>query len=212
MMTRKILTIAAMALTMSACGPKAGQIFSEEWNTPYGTAPFSKIAVADYKPAILAGIEAQKAEIRAIVENPDAPTFENTIAAYELAGDLLSKASGVFFNLSESDSTPEIQQIEEELTPIITEASNAIYMDEGLFARVKAVYENMDGLDREQQMVTKKLYDRVVRNGVGLEGEAKARFAEINTRLAVLSQKFGQNRSSARTSWRRTTPSATPSA
>ena len=193
MMTRKILTIAAMALTMSACGPKAGQIFSEEWNTPYGTAPFSKITVADYKPAILAGIEAQKAEIRAIVENPDAPTFENTIAAYELAGDLLSKASGVFFNLSESDSTPEIQQIEEELTPIITEASNAIYMDEGLFARVKAVYENMDGLDREQQMVTKKLYDRFVRNGVGLEGEAKARFAEINTRLAVLSQKFGQN-------------------
>ena len=182
-----------MALTMTACGPKAGKIFSEEWNTPYGTAPFSKITVADYKPAILAGIEAQKAEIRAIVENPDAPTFENTIAAYELAGDLLSKASGVFFNLSESDSTPEIQQIEEELTPIITEASNAIYMDEGLFARVKAVYEHMDGLDREQQMVTKKLYDRFVRNGVGLEGEAKARFAEINTRLAVLSQKFGQN-------------------
>ena len=140
MMTKKILTIAAMALTMSACGPKAGQIFSEEWNTPYGTAPFSKIAVADYKPAILAGIEAQKAEIRAIVENPDAPTFENTIAAYELAGDLLSKASGVFFNLSESDSTPEIQQIEEELTPIITEASNAIYMDEGLFARVRHLH------------------------------------------------------------------------
>ena len=182
-----------MALTMTACGPKAGKIFSEDWNTPYGTAPFSRIQEADYKPAILAGIEAQKAEIRAIVENPDAPTFENTIAAYELSGDLLSKASGVFFNLSESDSTPEIQQIEEELTPIITEASNAIYMDEGLFARVKAVYENMDGLDREQQMVTKKLYERFVRNGVGLDAEKKARFAEINSRLAVLSQKFGQN-------------------
>ena len=190
---RKYALILMMATTMTACGPKAGQIFSEDWNTPYGTAPFSKIAVADYKPALLAGIEAQKAEIRAIVDNPDAPTFENTIAAYELAGDLLSKASGVFFNLSESDSTPEIQQIEEELTPIMTEASNAIYMDEGLFARVKAVYENMDGLDREQQMATKKLYDRFVRNGVGLDGAAKARFAEINTRLAVLSQKFGQN-------------------
>ena len=113
MMNKRILLFAAMALTMTACGPKAGKIFSEEWNTPYGTAPFSKITVADYKPAILAGIEAQKAEIRAIVENPDAPTFENTIAAYELSGDLLSKASGVFFNLSESDSTPEIQQIEE---------------------------------------------------------------------------------------------------
>ena len=182
-----------MALTMTACGPKAGKIFSEDWNTPYGTAPFSKIQETDYMPAILAGIEAQKAEIRAIVDNPDAPTFENTIAAYELSGDLLSKVSGVFFNLSESDSTPTIQQIEEEVTPIITEASDAIFMDEGFFARVKAVYENMDGLDREQQMVTKKLYDRFVRNGVSLDAEKKARFAEINSRLAVLSQKFGQN-------------------
>ena len=190
---KKTGILLAMALTMTACGPKAGQVFTETWDTPYGTAPFSKITVADYKPAILAGIEAEKAEIRAIVENPDAPTFENTIAAYELAGDLLAKASGIFFNISESDSTPEIQQIEEELTPIITEASNAIFMDEGLFARVKAVYEKMDGLDREQQMVTKKLYERFVRNGVGLDGAAKARFAEINTRLAVLSQKFGQN-------------------
>ena len=192
-MTRRILLLAAMALTMTACGPKAGKIFSEDWNTPYGTAPFSKIQETDYMPAILAGIEAQKAEIRAIVENPDAPTFENTIAAYELSGDLLSKVSGVFFNLSESDSTPTIQQIEEEVTPIITEASDAIFMDEGFFARVKAVYENMDGLDREQQMVTKKLYDRFVRNGVSLDAEKKARFAEINSRLAVLSQKFGQN-------------------
>ena len=79
------------------------------------------------------------------------------------------------------------------MTPIITEASDAIFMDEGFFARVKAVYENMDGLDREQQMVTKKLYERFIRNGVGLDAEKKARFAEINSRLAVLSQKFGQN-------------------
>ena len=192
-MMKRILLFAAMALTMSACGPKAGQIFGETWNTPYGNAPFSQIREADYMPAFLAGIEAQKAEIRAIVENPDAPTFENTIAAYELSGDLLSKVSGVFFNLSESDSTPSIQQIEEEVTPIITEASDAIFMDEGFFARVKAVYENMDGLDREQQMVTKKLYERFIRNGVGLDAEKKARFAEINSRLAVLSQKFGQN-------------------
>ena len=190
---RKYALILMMATTMTACGPKAGKVFSEDWNTPYGTAPFSRITEADYMPAILAGIEAQKAEIRAIVNNPDAPTFENTIAAYELSGDLLSKVSGVFFNLSESDSTPTIQQIEEEVTPIITEASDAIFMDEGFFARVKAVYENMDGLDREQQMVTKKLYERFVRNGVGLDAEKKARFAEINSRLAVLSQKFGQN-------------------
>ena len=190
---KKIGILVAMALTVTACGPKAGKIFEETWDTPFGTAPFSKITEADYLPAIKAGIEAQKAEIRAIVDNPDAPTFENTIAAYELSGDLLSKAVGVFFNLSESDSTPVIQQIEEEVTPLITAADDEIFMDEGLFARVKAVYENMDGLDREQQMVTKKLYDRFVRNGVGLDAAGKARFAEINSRLATLSQKFGQN-------------------
>ena len=182
-----------MALTMTACGPKPGKIFEEKWNTPYGTAPFSKITEADYLPAIQAGIEAQKAEIRAIVENPDAPCFANTIAPYELSGDLLSKVVGVFFNIAESDSTPAIQQIEEEVTPLITAAEDEIFMDEGFFARVKAVYENMDGLDREQQMVTKKIYDRFVRNGVGLDAAGKARFAEINSRLAVLSQKFGQN-------------------
>ena len=182
-----------MALAMTACGPKAGKIFNEEWNTPYGTAPFSKICVEDYVPAVKAGIEAQKAEIRAIVENPDAPTFENTIAAYERSGELLAKVSGVFFNLTESDSTPVMQEIEEELTPILTAADDEIFMDAAFFARVKAVYENMDGLDREQQMVTKKLYDRFVRNGVGLDEAGKARFAEINSRLAVLSQKFGQN-------------------
>ena len=182
-----------MALTMTACGSKAGKIFEEKWNTPYGTAPFSKMTEADYLPAIQAGIEAQKAEIRAIVDNPDAPTFENTIAAYENSGDLLSKVVGVFFNIAESDSTPAIQQIEEEVTPLITAADDEIFMDEGFFARVKAVYENMDGLDREQQMVTKKIYDRFVRNGVGLDAAGKARFAEINSRLAVLSQKFGQN-------------------
>ena len=182
-----------MALTVTACGSKAGKIFEEKWNTPYGTAPFSKITEADYLPAIKAGIEAQKAEIRAIVDNPDAPCFANTIAPYELSGDLLSKVVGVFFNIAESDSTPAIQQIEEEVTPLITAADDEIFMDEGFFARVKAVYENMDGLDREQQMVTKKIYDRFIRNGVGLDAAGKARFAEINSRLAVLSQKFGQN-------------------
>ena len=190
---KKIGLLLIMALTMTACGSKAGKIFEEKWNTPYGTAPFSKMTEADYLPAIQAGIEAQKAEIRAIVDNPDAPTFANTIEAYENSGDLLSKVVGVFFNIAESDSTPAIQQIEEEVTPLITAADDEIFMDEGFFARVKAVYENMDNLDREQQMVTKKIYDRFVRNGVGLDAAGKARFAEINSRLAVLSQKFGQN-------------------
>ena len=187
---------AALCLTlMVACTPKTERTnpFFEDWDTPYGTAPFSKIEISDYMPAFEEGIAQQKADIEAILACEEAPTFENTVAAYDRAGALLAKVSGVFFNLSESDSTPEMQAIEEEVTPLLTAAEDEILMNEDLFARVKAVYENMDGLTREQQMVTKNLYEAFQRNGVGLEPEAKARFAEINSRLATLSQKFGQN-------------------
>ena len=189
---KKAIAASFALLLFMACNQQKN-VFQENWNTPYGTAPFSKMTVEDYVPAVKAGIEAQKAEIQAIVANPDAPTFENTIAAYERSGKLLAKVSGVFYNLSESDSTPAMQAVEEEITPLVTEADDAIFMDEAFFARVKAVYDDMSGLDREQQMVTTKLYQRFERNGVGLDAAGKARFAEINSRLAVLSQKFGQN-------------------
>ena len=179
---------------MAACSsPERVNPFFEEWDTPYGTPPFSKILTSDYLPAIEEGLAQQKADIAAIIANPEEPTFENTIAAYDRSGALLAKVSGVFFNLAESDSTPEMQEIEETVTPMMADAENEIMMNEDLFARVKAVYENMDGLTREQQMVTKKLYEAFIRNGVGLDEAGKARFAEINTRLAVLSQKFSQN-------------------
>ena len=179
---------------LSACNNNQTEnVLLQEWNTPYGTAPFSKITTDQYMPAFKAGLEQQKANIEAIVKNPDAPTFENTILAYENASPILDKVQGVFFNLAESDSTPEMQAIEEEVTPLITEASNQIMMNEDLFARVKAVYEQSASLTREQQMVVKKIYEGFERNGVGLQPEAKKRFAEISTRLATLSQKFGQN-------------------
>ena len=178
---------------LTACKQTPDNIFLQEWDTPYGTAPFSKITADQYLPAFKAGLEEQKANVEAIVKNPAAPTFENTILAYENASPILDKVQGVFFNVSESDSTPEMQAIEEEVLPLITDASNEIMMNEDLFARVKAVYEASEGLTREQQMVVKKIYESFIRNGVGLEGDAKKRFAEINTRLATLSQKFGQN-------------------
>ena len=167
--------------------------FLQEWDTLYGTPPFHEIRLEDYKPAMLAGIDKQKAEIQVIIDNPEAPTFENTIAAFELSGQLLAKVEGVFFNLSESDSTPEMQAIEEEMTPLLTAASDEIFMNPAFFARVKAVYDQRESLDREQQMVTKELYEAFVRNGVALDEAGQARFKEINTRLASLSQKFGTN-------------------
>ena len=177
---------------LASCSTRTNPFF-EEWDTPYGTAPFSRIQMGDYLPAFQEGIARQKAEIQAIIDCPDAPTFENTVAAYERSGALLSKVSGVFYNLVESDSTPQMQALEEEILPLVTAASDEILMNADLFARVKAVYEGDEPLTREQQMVVKKLYDAFVRNGVGLDEAGKARFAEINTRLASLSQKFGQN-------------------
>ncbi len=178
---------------LTACKQTPENIFLQEWDTPYGTAPFPQITMDQYRPAFDAGLAQQKANIEAIVNNSEAPTFENTILAFEETSPILEKVEGVFFNLSESDSTPEMQAIEEEVQPLITEASNEIMMNDALFARVKAVYEQSESLTREQQMVVKKIYESFLRNGVGLEPEAKKRFAEINVRLATLSQKFGQN-------------------
>ena len=188
----KKLFYALCGLAMIACNSQTN-IFLQEWDTPYGTAPFSKIQTADYMPAFKAGIAEEKANIQAIIDNPDAPTFDNTILAYEQASPILDKVQGVFFNLSESDSTPEMQAIEEEVLPLLTEAENEILMNEAIFARVKAVYDASESLTREQQMVTKKLYQAFERNGVGLDEAGKKRFAEISTRLSTLSQKFGQN-------------------
>jgi peptidyl-dipeptidase Dcp len=192
-MKKSLVLFAAMAMLTACNTEKTTNIFLQEWDTPYGTAPFSKITTDQYMPAFKAGLEEQKANIEAILANTEEPTFENTILAFEKASPILDKVQGVFFNLSESDSTPEMQAIEEEVMPLITEASNEIMMNEDLYARVKAVYDNSASLTREQQMVVKKIYQNFERNGVGLEPEAKKRFAEINTRLAMLSQKFGQN-------------------
>ena len=191
--TRFIARLCGLALLMTACNNPSENVFLQEWNTPYGTAPFSKITTEMYKPAFLAGIKEQKENIQAIIDNPDAPTFENTVLAMENASPILDRVQGVFFNLTESESTPVMQAIEEEMLPLLTDASNEIMMNEALFARVKAVYEASASLDREQQMVVKKLYEGFERSGVGLTGADKERFAAIQTRLATLQQKFGQN-------------------
>ena len=192
-MKKTILIIAALTM-MTACGDKGQKnIFFQEWDTPYGTAPFSKISISDYMPAFEAGIAEVKANVKAIAENPDAPTFDNTILAYEKASPILDKVQGVFFNLTESDSTPQMQEIEEKVMPMLTDMENGIFQDEALFARVKAIYDNPEGLTREQQMIVKKMYQSFERGGIALDEAGKKRFSEINTRLSSLSQKFGQN-------------------
>ena len=177
---------------MSAISCTRTNPFYEEWDTPYGTAPFDKIRVEDYLPAFKKGIEERRAEIRAIIDNPEAPDFENTIAALDRSGALLSKVGGVFYNIAETDASPQINAIMDEVIPMVSAADDEIFMDEGLYARVKEIYDNqMDSLTREQQMVVEKIHRSFVRNGVSLDKASQERFKEINSRLAVLSQQFG---------------------
>ena len=177
-------------MTLAAC---SGNPFLSEWDTPYGIPPFDKIKTSHYMPALRQGIEEYKAEIDAIVSIEEEPTFDNVIGAYELSGQLLSKVLGVLYNVAETDNSPELQAIMEEATPLLSALRNDVSMNKGLYEKVKAVYENQEGLTREQQMVVKNHYESFARSGIGLPDEAQEELKEINTRLAVASQKFGTN-------------------
>lgn len=192
-MKKTILALGAIAM-MAACAQTKGNPFLEEWDTPYGIPPFEKIQLTDYIPAVKAGIEEQNKELEAILNNQDAPTFENTVAAYELSGRTLTKTTAVLFNLQETESSDEMNKVVEEATALMTEHEDNISMNKAFFERVKAVYDaDQSGLTREQQMVLKKLYQSFTRNGVDLEEAAQARLKEINQKIAAAQQKFGTN-------------------
>ena len=191
-MKKTILALGAIVM-MAACTQNKNP-FLQEWDTPYGIPPFDKIQLSDYIPAVKEGIKQQKAELDAILNNQEAPTFENTIAAYELSGDILDKVSNVLFNLQETEGSDEMNKIVEKATELITEHSDNISMDKKFFERVKAVYDaDQSGLTREQQMVLKNLYQSFTRNGVDLDEESQARMKEINQKIAAAQQKFGTN-------------------
>lgn len=179
---------------MSACTQTRTNPFLEEWDTPYGIPPFEKIQLSDYIPAVKAGIEEQNKELEAIINNPEAPTFENTVAAYELSGRTLSKTTAVLFNLQETEGSDEMNKVVEEATALMTEHEDNISMNKDFFQRVKAVNDaDQSGLTREQRMVLKKLYQSFTRNGVDLDEAAQARIKEINQKIAAAQQKFGTN-------------------
>lgn len=183
--------IAAACLT--ACTNRENP-FLRDWNTPYGIPPFQEIQVDNYIPAIQAGIEQQKKEIEDIVNNQDAPTFDNTILPLELSGEILRKVSGVLYNVSETDRTPALDSVMELAIPMMTEHSDNLSFNKGLYERIAQLYKgDQSGLTREQQMVLKKHYEEFERNGVGLSEEKQARLKEINSEIASKTQKIGNN-------------------
>ena len=164
-------------------------------NTPYGVPAFDKYKLEHYMPAFKEAISQQKAEVDAIVNNPEAPTFENTIVALDRTGALLDKVSSAFFNVLEADGNPEMDKIANEVSPMLSELSDGIILNEALFSRVKTVYEQKDalGLTPEQMRLLTETYKQFVQNGANLPDDKKERLMQINQELSVLSLQFGQN-------------------
>lgn len=169
--------------------------FFGDYNTPFEVPPFDEIKNEHFKPAILKGIEEQQAEVLKIASSTRRPTFENTIEALELTGDLLGKVTAVFYNLNSARTNEEIQQISKDMAPELSAHDDFIYLNDALYKRVKAVYAERDELELtdEQLRLLNETHKKFVRKGADLAEVEKDRLKEINGKLSVLSLEFGQN-------------------
>ena len=170
-------------------------LFTKQFTTKFETAPFSQIKMEDYQPAFEENIKAAKAEIDAIINNPETPTFENTIEALDFSGNPLDRLSSIFFNLNSAETSDEMQKIAQEVSPLLTEFGNDITLNEDLFKRVKAIHDVKESLNltAEQQTLLDKKYKGFVRNGALLDEEQKTKLREIDTQLSKLKLTFGEN-------------------
>jgi peptidyl-dipeptidase Dcp len=171
------------------------ELFLKKYNTKYNSAPFSQIKLSDYRAGFEQCIEKAKQEIDSIINNAETPTFENTIAALDYSGENLDRLSSIFFNLNSAETSDEMQKIAQEVSPELTKFGNDITLNEDLFKRVKAVYDQKDQLNLtiEQQTLLDKKYKGFVRNGALLNEEQKTKLREIDTQLAKLKLTFGEN-------------------
>ena len=190
---KKALILGVMAMSLLACNQTNPLL--EQPNTPFGVPAFDKVKIEHYLPAFEEAIRQNKAEIDAIVNNEDAPTFENTIVALDRSGLLLDRVTGVFFNVLEADGNDEMNAIAEQVSPMLSELSNGIILNDALFQRVKAVYDEREqlGLNAEQMRLVTQTYKAFADNGANLPEDKKERLKEINQELSLLSLKFGNN-------------------
>lgn len=186
--------LGVVSMMMSSCGEKQNPL-TQQWDTPFGIAPFSEIKAEHYKPAIMAALEEHNNEIEAIINNPETPNFENTIVALDNAGALFNRVYGVFSNETSINSTPELMAIEMELSPIVSAHFNEISMNEKLFQRVKVVYDNRDsfGLEADQMRLLTETYKDYERSGATLSEELKGELKQINAKISELELLFEQH-------------------
>jgi len=167
----------------------------QKWNTPFSTPPFTQINTAHFKPSIVKSIESANQEIKSIAENSDAPTFNNTIAALEQAGEMVGRISSVLFNLNSAETNKDLQAVAQEVSPLLTRFSNDITLNVKLFERIKKIFEKKEteGLNTEQKILVEKKFRSFLLGGAGLKQEEKIRFREISEELATLSLTFDEN-------------------
>ena len=168
---------------------------THKFNTKHNTAPFSQIKLEDYQPAFIENIAKARAEIDAITNNSEAPTFENTIVALDFSGDALDRLSSIFFNMNSAETCDEMQKIAQDVSPLLTAFGNDISLNEDLFKRVKAVHDQKENLTLtpEQATLLDKKYKSFARNGALLPEDKKAKLREIDTELAKLKLTYGEN-------------------
>jgi len=195
-----VMVLPVMALAMACGGSGDSGDTGEnpilaEWDTPYGVPPFDQIQEADYLPAFREGVAEHKVEVQAVIDNPDDPTFANTIEALERSGAQLTKASNAFFPVRSAHSNEEIRAIAAEIAPEFAAHFDDIRLNPDLYARVKVVYDQREelGLTPEQLKLLEEMNKGFVRSGIDLPEESKARLREINGEMAQLSQQFSQN-------------------
>lgn len=198
-MKKTVFLAAAAMMLATGCKDKKqtdmDNPFFSAWGTPYEIPDFGRIKTDHYLPAFEEGMKRQKAEIDAIVNNPEAPTFENTVLAYEYSGRLLQEVSAVFFNLSSSNTSDEMDAVEEAVTPLLSAHGDDIALNAKLFERIKAVYDQREslGLNGEQMRLLEEQYKGFVRNGANVPADKQARFRELNEQIASLTMRFAQN-------------------
>lgn len=196
MTIKKTLTILAISCMMYSCATKTeSNPFFTEFQTEYGVPPFDKIKPEHYEPAFLKGIEEQNRNIEAIIENTEVATFENTIVALDNSAPILDRVNGVFFNLTEAETTDALTELSMKMAPVLSEHDDNISLNEKLYKRVNDVYRQKDSLNlsTEQQRLLEKTYKRFVRSGAGLSAEKQARLREINKELSTLGIAFSNN-------------------
>lgn len=198
----RIIGIILLSMFFTACNTETKKedqmktnVLLGEFDTPYGVPPFAEINQSDFVPAYIEAIELNKAEVEAIVSNPDKPTFENTIEALELSGQQLRQVSNVFGNLSSAVTDSTMQAIAKEVSPLMSAHSDDIFLNERLFERIKLVYDQKQDLtlNLEQQMLLDKTYKNFVRGGANLSNEDKESLRGINKELGMLALLFGEN-------------------